>query len=116
MRRNRRQSGYNQHTIGWLRRRGGGLLPHQPPPALSGDGARRRFRSSVGVGVGLAGLASFHVIDEGFDSRELLRQVPQASFEGVELLVEVVQSVRQRLDPEQRHGAELKGLFWSFWS
>lgn len=82
---------------------GGDLLPQHPPPALSGDGGRCRSRSRGGgaaAGSRTISTASLQLIDEGFDGRELLRQVTQMSLEGVELLVEVVQSLRQRLDPE----------------
>lgn len=64
----------------------GRLLLQHPPPGLSGDGARARSRSGVGV-VGTAGL---HLVDESFYGGKLLGQVAQVSFEGVELLVEVV--------------------------
>lgn len=80
----------------------GRLLLQHPPPGLSGDGARARSRSGVGV-VGTAGL---HLVDESFYGGKLLGQVAQVSFEGVELLVEVVESLRQRLDPEQEHREE----------
>lgn len=67
---------------------GGGDLLQHPPPGLSGDDRwNRRIGGGVGIGVDTVGL---HVVDESFDSRELLREVSQASFESVELLVEVV--------------------------
>lgn len=76
---------------------GGGDLLHHPPPGLSGDG-RRDAGGDVGVGVGAVG---FRLVDVGFDGGELLGEVAQPAFQSVELLVEVVQSLRQRLDPEQ---------------
>lgn len=82
----------------------GRLLLHHPPPGLSGDGARARSRSRSGVGV--VGTACLHLVDESFYGGELLGQVAQVSFEGVELLVEVVESLRQWLDPEQEHREE----------
>lgn len=71
---------------GW---RGVDLLQH-PPPGLSGDGRRNRSIGgdvAVGIGIDAVGL---HLIDESFDGRELLSEVSQASFESVELLVEVI--------------------------
>lgn len=79
----------------------GRLLLQHPPPGLSGDGAWARSRSRSGVGV--VGTAGLHLVDESFYGGKLLGQVAQVSFEGVELLVEVVESLRQRLDPEQEH-------------
>lgn len=81
--------------IGQLGGRGGGgggggdLLQH-PSPGLSGDDRwNRRIGGGVGVGVGVD-TVGLHVVDESFNGRELLREVSQASFESVELLVEVV--------------------------
>lgn len=88
---------------------GGDLLPHHPPPALSGHGGGGRGRSrgvgagtgpGPGAGGGTTASAGLHLVDEGLDGGELLRQVTQVSLEGVKLLVEVVQSLRQWLDPE----------------
>lgn len=82
---------------------GGDLLPHHPPPALSGDDGGGRGRSRGGgtsAGSRTVSTTGLQLIDEGFDGGELLCQVAQVSLEGVELLVEVVQSLRQRLDPE----------------
>lgn len=67
--------------------RGSDLL-QDPPPGLSGDGRwNRSVGGDVAVGIGTAGL---HLINKGFDGRELLSKVSQVSFESVELLVEVV--------------------------
>lgn len=79
---------------------GGGDLLHHPPPGLSGDG---RWDAGGDVGVAAVG---FHLVDIGFDGGELLGEVSQAGFQSVELLVEVVQSLRQRLDPEQEGKAK----------
>lgn len=82
---------------------GGDLLPHHPPPALSGDdggGCGRRRGGGAGAGGGAISSTGLHLVDEGLNGGELLRQVTQVSLEGVELLVEVVQSLRQCLDPE----------------
>lgn len=69
--------------------RGGGLLQH-PPPGLSGNGCwNRSVGGGVAVGIDTIGLG-FHLINKSFDGRELLSEVSQASFESVELLVEVV--------------------------
>lgn len=77
--------------IGQLGGGGGDLLQH-PPPRLSGDDRwNRRIGGGVGVGVGVGvDTVGLHVVDESFNGRELLREVSQASFESVELLVEVV--------------------------
>lgn len=75
--------------------RGGGDLLHHPPPGLSGDG-----RWNAGGDADTVGL---HLVNVGFDGGELLSEVSQPSLQSVELLVEVVQSLRQRLDPEQEH-------------
>lgn len=93
-----------EHIIGCLGG-GGGLLLHHPPPGLSGDGGRRpgRGRGRGRASVGVVGTAGLHLINESFYGGKLLGQVAQVSFERVELLVEVVQSLRQRLDPEQEH-------------
>lgn len=63
---------------------GSGLLLNHPPPGLSGDSGRDWGRGRVGGAFGL------DLVDEGFYGRELLGQVAQVSFEGVELLVEVI--------------------------
>lgn len=57
----------------------------------SGDGCD-------GSGVGFLCL---HFVDEGLDGRELVRQLAKVGLQGVELLVQVIQSLRQRWDPEK---------------
>lgn len=44
----------------------------------------------------------FQLINEGLDGRELFRQVAEVGLQGVELLVQVIQSLRQRLDPGKK--------------
>lgn len=78
---------------------GGGLLPHHPPTTLSGDGGGGHIRSRGG-GAGAIRPTGLHLVDEGLNGGELLRQVTQVRLEGVKLLVQVVQSLRQWLDPE----------------
>lgn len=72
---------------------GGGFLPDHPPSTLPLDRTGGRIRTSV---IGAAGL---DLVNETLDGGELLCQVPQPLLEGVELLVEVVQGLGQRLDP-----------------
>lgn len=76
-----------------------GLLLQHPPRALPGDGATSSLNRA---GAGSVGAAGLDLVDERFDGGELLGQVAQVTFEGVELFVEVVQSLGQRLDPKQR--------------
>lgn len=87
-------------AAGWRSLGGRGrLLPHHPPPSAALPGPRPRDRGwSWGRGSSV-GLSGFELVDEGFDGGELLGEVTQVSFESVELLVEVVQSLRQWLDP-----------------
>lgn len=69
--------------------RGADLLQH-PPPGLSGDGRwNRSIGGDVAVGIG-SDAVGLHLINKGFDGRELLSEVSQAGFESIELLVEVV--------------------------
>lgn len=77
-------------VIGWLVGGGGGLLLHHPPDGLSGDTSWSRAGGRAGVGVGVVGAGGFDLVNESFDGGELLGQVAQVSFEGVELFVEVV--------------------------
>lgn len=94
----KKQTGHEKKlVIGWLGG-GGGLLLHHPPGGLSGDRSRSRGRAG-GRARGVA--PGFDLVDESLDGGELLGQVAQVSLEGVELFVEVVQSLRQRLDPER---------------
>lgn len=91
----------------------GGLFPHQPP-AWPGSWSRCRagvgvgagagvcIGVGIGVGVGVGGAAGFDLVDESFYGGKLLSQVTQVSLKSVELFVEVIQGLRQRLDPEHR--------------
>lgn len=79
---------------------GSGLLLYQPPPGLSGD------RGDRGRGLGGVGAVSLDLVDEGLYCGELLSEVAEVSLEGVELLVEVVESLGERLDPGGRRGME----------
>lgn len=88
MRRSKHQDGSS--SSGCLGGCSGRLLLHHPPPGLSGDGARSRTRTRSRSGVGVVGTAGLHLVDESFYGGELLGQVAQVSFEGVELLVEIV--------------------------
>lgn len=54
--------------------------------------------------VGRRGVGFFRLqlIDEGFDGSELIYQVAEVGLQGIELLVQVIQSLRERLDPETK--------------
>lgn len=82
---------------------GGDLLSNHPPPTLSGHGGRGCIRSrgdSAGSGAGTVSPTGLHLVNKGLDGGELLSQVTQVCLQGVKLLVQVVQSLRQRLNPE----------------
>lgn len=54
--------------------------------------------------VGHRSVGFFHLqlVNEGFNGRELIHQLTKVGLQGIELLVQVIQSLRERLDPEKK--------------
>lgn len=61
-------------------------------------------------GGGRVGFLRLHLIDEGLDGRELVGQLAEVGLQGVELLVQVIQSLRQGLDPEKEKETSLSDI------
>lgn len=86
-------------VTGHLGRWGWWPLPDNPPVRSR---VSRVIRVSGWISIGLALLVlllHLELIDEGLDGSELLSQVAQMSFQSVELFIQVIQSLRQRLNP-----------------
>lgn len=60
-------------------------------------------RSGSGIG-----FFCLQLINEGLDRSELIGQLAKVGLQGIELLVQVIQSLRQRLDPGKTKGKRKK--------
>lgn len=70
-------------------------------PSLDHPPSHRRDGHGGGGGGGV-GFLRLQLVDEGLDGGELVRQLAEVGLQGVELFVQVIQSLGQRLDPEKK--------------